>query len=979
MRHRWLGLLLALCLPFAAAYSQYQGLPIRDLRIANLSPEDEKRLLELLPIKLGQPYRADQIRQSIERLYVTLRFAELQVDAERVGDGVRLTFLNKENFFIGGVSVEGVPAPPRDRQLEGAARMDLGTVWTQEKEDRAIDSIRRLLDDNGLYQAHIDVRREPDPNTRQMDIRFLVTPGERARIGEVRVTGTPLLPPETILKPAKLKPGQKVTARRLQSAVARVQAYYQKKNYLQAKVGIAERHHLPDKNRVALTLEADAGPLVEMRVAGAKISARRRRHLIPVYQEGAVDPDLVREGADNLRDHFQRQGRFEAQIVSRLHPDEGGKKILVEYHVDPGPKHKVASVEIRGNRYFSSQTLRERMFTSEASLFYPGRFSRDFLKRDEETIRNLYVANGFEQVKITSDTLDQYRGKSGNIAVILHVEEGPQTLVRRLTIEGNQQIAAGELRGLVACGDGQPYSAFKVSQDREMILTYYVNRGFSQANLTTAVKPAEGQPNRVDLAYTIAEGQRRYVDQVLVGGLENTRRHIVEQQVQVEPGEALSQVDMLETQQRLYELGIFQKVDMAVQNPAGREPYKNVVFEVEEARRWTLRVGGGADVARFGGSTASLANPAGRFGVSPRVSFEATRLNFRGLDHTVAFKSALSTLQKRALVNYTAPRVWRPDLDLSFDGLFDRSFDILTFASRRLEGSLALKQRLSKSDTVFYRYAYRRVNVDADTLKVSVQQFPLLSRPARVGMLGASFVRDRRDDPAESHRGMFLTFDGGISARQVGSEASFVRAILQFTSYHPLHRTWVLARNTQFGMAEPFGTPRAVQLLQPDGQETTVFTRDLPLPERFFSGGGSSHRGFGVNQAGPRDLATGFPIGGDALLMNSIELRFPLIGPNIGGVVFHDMGNVFDRLRDLSFRVRQKNLTDFNYLVQAAGFGVRYRTPIGPVRLDFAYSINPPSFYGLTGTVQQLLAGGGRRDLNSLGHFQFFFSIGQTY
>jgi outer membrane protein assembly factor BamA len=316
---------------------------------------------------------------------------------------------------------------------------------------------------------------------------------------------------------------------------------------------------------------------------------------------------------------------------------------------------------------------------------------------------------------------------------------------------------------------------------------------------------------------------------------------------------------------------------------------------------------------------------------------------------------------------------------LLFDGLFDRSFDILTFASRRLEGSLALKQRLSKSDTVFYRYSYRRVNVDADTLKVSVQEYPLLSRPARVGMLGASFVRDRRDDPAESHRGMFLTFDGGISARQVGSEASFVRAILQFTSYHRVHRTWVLARNTQFGMAEPFGTPRAVQVLQPDGQETTVFTRDLPLPERFFSGGSNSHRGFGVNQAGPRDPVTGFPIGGDALLMNSVELRFPLMGPNIAGVVFHDMGNVFDRLRDLSFRVRQKNLADFNYLVQAAGVGLRYRTPIGPVRLDFAYSINLPSFYGLTGTVQQLLAGGGRRDLNSLGHFQFCFSIGQTY
>ena len=293
-----------------------------------------------------------------------------------------------------------------------------------------------------------------------------------------------------------------------------------------------------------------------------------------------------------------------------------------------------------------------------------------------------------------------------------------------------------------------------------------------------------------------------------------------------------------------------------------------------------------------------------------------------------------------------------------FNGFAERSFDVLTFASQRQEGSVALEQKRGRSDTLLYRYSYRRVKAERDTLKVSVQDIPLFSRPVRVGMLGASFVRDRRNDPTDPHRGMLLTMDTGLSSSRVGSEANFFRFLGQFSTYHRLGPSLVLARNTQLGVADPFGKPR--QVLNEKGE------LDIPLPERFFSGGGNSHRGFGINQAGPRDLETGFPIGGRALLLNSLELRFPLLGEKIGGVLFHDMGNVFARLDDISFRVKQRSLTDFNYMVHAVGAGLRYKTPIGPVRLDLAWNINPPAFEGSTGT--------GR-----LNKFQFFFSIGQTF
>jgi outer membrane protein insertion porin family len=201
----------------------------------------------------------------------------------------------------------------------------------------------------------------------------------------------------------------------------------------------------------------------------------------------------------------------------------------------------------------------------------------------------------------------------------------------------------------------------------------------------------------------------------------------------------------------------------------------------------------------------------------------------------------------------------------------------------------------------------------------------------------------------------------------------------------------VLARQTQFGFILPFSPPAGI-----DAQES------VPLPERFYAGGADSLRAFPFNQAGPRDTgaplvpdgpsseATGFPLGGNALFINNVELRFPLIGQNVQGVLFHDMGNVYQSLGDISFRFHQNNPQDFNYMVQAVGFGIRYRTPVGPLRADFAYSINPPSYVGFSGTPSQLLNCNPNLQPSqlpsycapspqSISHFQFFFSIGQTF
>jgi outer membrane protein assembly factor BamA len=259
---------------------------------------------------------------------------------------------------------------------------------------------------------------------------------------------------------------------------------------------------------------------------------------------------------------------------------------------------------------------------------------------------------------------------------------------------------------------------------------------------------------------------------------------------------------------------------------------------------------------------------------------------------------------------------------------------------------------------VQYRYVIRRV--DVTRLNISPVLIPVLAQANLTGLIGATLIQDKRDDPVNSRRGIYNTLDIGVALAP--SRTEFTRFLLRNSTYHKVARDVTLARSVQFGYLQRFG-----------GQF------QVPLPERFYGGGSISHRGFSDNQAGPRDLTTGFPLGGSALLFHSTELRFPLLGDNLGGVLFHDMGNVFSSMNRLTFRATQHGEADFDYMVHAAGFGIRYRTPVGPIRVDLSLGPNAPRFVGYAGTREQLLQNLPDPVRQRINVFQFHFSLGQTF
>ncbi|MFN8687003.1 MAG: POTRA domain-containing protein [Acidobacteriota bacterium] len=963
--------LLCLLVAMAATAQAQEGLRLNSLRFSPpAQPVPEEELRQLLPLREGEPYSAFKLREALAVLYRTGRYTNLTALAETGPAGLDLTFQTEFQEFTGSVNVLGAPGSLSRGSLINVAKLPLGAPFEPGLLNQSIEDLESELRLEGFYESRIRFELLRDPPHQQVSIRFFIDAGPHARFGQPIFRGRPVLDPAQLIGATHWRRffsplGWKfISEQRVQSGLRGIQQAYRKRDLLMAKVQLERLDYQPALKVAIPNLRIDAGSKVLVRTTGIRIPNKTLRRLVPVFEEQSVDKDLLMEGERKITSFLHSKGFFDAKVSHQL--QQGSQ---VDFQIDKGPRVKVGALYWQGNRYFDTNTLLERVAVKPATLirYRQGRYSDELLEGDRAALLELYRANGFLSASITTNVNRQHKGRNDLVSITFNIDEGPQTRIAAVRIEGIGEQDQDYVSSLIETAPGQPYSLLTINADRDRLLDLFYRNGYSEASLEIKAAPGD-QPNSSTITYAIKPGLRHFVRDVIVTGLKDTNTSLVGKRIRLTPGDPLNNTEIFASQRRLYDLGIFARVDTAQQNPDGREISKIVLFNLEEASRYSFNGGLGAEIARIGGGIASFASPAGGAGFSPRVSLGVNRTNFWGLGHTVGLQTRLSNIQRRVLLSYLAPQFRDSDrFSLTTTALYDDARNVRTFNSRRLESSLQLAQRINLANSLQYRFTFRRVTLDEATLKVAPALIPLLAQPVRVGSFSSTFIQDRRDDPVDAKRGRYTTIDFGVASGAFGSSANFLRLLTRNSSYYKLGRDLVFARSINFGVLTPY---RAAGLTS---------QTDIPLPERFFAGGAYSHRGFPENQAGPRDLVTGFPIGGKALLVNNIELRFPLIGDNLGGVFFHDAGNVFSSLRHIHFRWNQRSFDDFDYMVHSIGFGVRYRTPIGPVRIDLALSPNSPRFNGFEGTREDLLFNRGRAASLRLNQFQFHISLGQAF
>lgn len=959
-----------------ASPSAYEGRPIAAVRFEPVrQPVLRADLARLVQLQPGAPLRLAEVEETIKRLYATGEYSNIEIDTEPAPNGVTVVIRTAEQWFAGGVEARGkIKSPPNRGQLANAARLDLGAPIDDADLQNATAAVRDLLQRNGLHHATVEPQIVRDPEHQEISVTYVIHSGERARLMLPLIIGNPTLPASKLAQAAKYKgfwflPWKPATQDNIQHGLYNIRKLYEKSSHLTASVKLNGTDYLAAQERERPVIAADAGPKIEFRAEGAKISRGKLEKYVPVYYEETVNPDVLVTGARNLRDYFQDKGYFEATVDFRS-SDLGPGVRRITYIVHTGQMHKLVKVEIRGNHYFTTRDITERIYIHAAGLLIlrHGRYSEGLARRDSAAILALYRGNGFRDAKVTITPIDDYQGKTGNVAAIVQITEGPQFLVSSLDVEGISGSDRQTIVNLLASQPGEPFSDENVAVDRNYLLELFQSKGYPDVTFQSSAAPGP-RPDRMALAYRITPGPPRYVREVLIYGLRNTNPKLIRRAMVLHPGDPLSWTEMGIIQRRLYNLGVFDTVDMAIQNPGGDVENKYVIYHLMEGRLYYMAIGFGAEIAQIGGSETSLDNPAGTTGFAPRADFQLSRINLWGLGHSADMKVRYSTLERSVSLDYLMPRFQNLEgRNLAFTALYDNIRDVLTYTGTAYQGSVQISQKYSKATTFQFRYTWRDVQIDEGTLKINPLLIPLESQPAKIAFFGGNMVQDRRDDPTNAHRGYYNSVDFALIDRDFGGNKDFTRLIARNSFYKALHHDWVLADNTVFGWIHPFDVPAGITPAE-----------YVPISERFFGGGISTMRGFPENQAGPRDLLTGFPLGGNALLFHQTELRFPFLGENLSASIFHDMGNVYTDLNSISFRVNQRNIQDFNYMVHAVGIGLSYRTPFGPLLVDLAYSINPPTFFGLKGTYNQLLFGGATPAIQNISHFQFFISFGQAF
>jgi outer membrane protein assembly factor BamA len=991
--------------------------PIVAVRIIN---EDGRVLSESpsgLAVEIGKPLDRDQVARSLRALYGLGEYTDLKAVTTLVGSGVRLDFVVRESLFFNRVLIEGLTPPPSDTAAAAAMQITLGRPFRQEDVDEGLARLRDVLKEEGLYTAQVSAKNVPYPATHQMDVVVHVKPGPRARVESVELKNETAYRDAELLSRMKMKPGQLVTTARIQRGTDRIRKFLVKKGRLSARATVRRDEYNAAKNTITLELEVSEGPQVDVAVTGAKFSKGELKRLIPVYQEGAVDTDLLEEGKRNIRERLERDGYFDAQVNYTTETKEvevkeqktKGTEEVITYHIERGDRHRLVGIEFSGNHYFSTELLRGRLQIYRAAFGSRGRFSRRLIDSDAESMRGLYDSNGFLDAKVDGQVLDNYKGKEGDVFVRFAIQEGEQTRVASLSIEGAHAFKEEELLGVIASAPGQPYSDFNVTIDRDNILAMYFNEGYPEATFTSTAErvaeetgKADKTPNTpgndksqkkeeekerkakleaaqaapVRLVYRIAEGPQTRVRRILLSGYSRTRQGVIWREIRVKQGEPLREGDVVESQRRLYNLGIFNRVTIEPQNPDGSDPDKDIVVLVEEAKRYTMAYGGGFEVQRL----ASTTNPTGgEVQAAPRGIFELTKVNLTGRADSLSLKLRGSTIEDRALLGYSIPNTFGSShYSTQATAYTEKTQDINTFTAMRYEGSVQLTDKITPLTTVLYRYAFRKVLVSDLNTHIAPEEIPLFEQPTLVSEFGVTWLRDARDNPADATKGSFNSADFSVASTSIGSSASFLRFYFQNSTYYPIKRRFSFARSIRIGILEPFANTESLTFPPPTATQCTAaavpgpLPEIIPLPERFFAGGGTSLRGFALNQAGPRDPCTGFPVGGQALLVLNQEFRFPMrlpfVGTALGGALFYDGGNVYSRIDHFTLRAYSPkpifalqdpsqppsasnptlcvyNCTnELNYFAHTVGFGIRYATPVGPIRVDLGYQINRPFF-----------------------------------
>ncbi len=929
--------LLAAAAPARADVVDYIGQPIASIHLV-LDGRDttEAALTRVMAMRVGQPFLVRDLRETVLHLFATGRFEDVRVDARREGGGVSVRFeLTPVRpvsaiAFAGNVNQPGVEEERLRRAIVDRAGPTPAVTRLAELE-RILEATMRA---RGYLRPKASGQAVVNAAANRTTLVFTVDPGPRAAIGSINVTGPELARAE-FLAQAQLTTGAPFEREVVVSRVEKYVAGRRGHGYYEAKVTWTDQPADGDRT-VNLSFTVDPGRHVRVSFLGDSFPGDKHE-LVPVEREGSVDEDLLEDSTARIEDALKSQGYKDARAPHERAERDGD--LVITFNVTRGQQYRVAQVMVTGNTAVPLADLQPGLRLREGQPF-----SQASLDSEAGAIEDVYRRSGFGAARADPE-IRQQPAPSGPVPVVvaITVREGVRTMVGSVKVTGNASIPEPKLLEGLRLQPGRPYVIASLAADREAIRARYLNAGYE--NATVDPRPDLSRDRtQASVVYTVREGPRILVDHVIIVGPRHTDASIVEKEVQLHSGDPLSRDAVLDSQRRLQSLGLYRTVVIS-ELRQGEENRRDLLVSVEEGPSTSVTEGGGFELARRVEPSDTGTAATEVFDAAPRASFQISRRNLFGRNRSASLFTSLTlhpqntaqgqqgVTEYRVVGTFREPKIFNTAVDglitLTNEQQFRSSFNFrrrsaTAEATRKLAGRVSLigTYQLQKTEV------YNQHITDPGDLSAIDRVFPKVL----LSSFSVSVLRDTRNDQIDPTTGEYFSAYGQVAARALGGQVGFFKSFFRASAFRlaPRSKRFVLAGNAFLGLATGF------PIIDPI---TGQLVRDLPQSERFYAGGDTTMRGFSIDQLGvrhtppqPQDTIdeNGFPLGGNAELLFNAELRVP-VRRSIEAHTFLDIGNVFKRAVDI-------DLTQFR---SAVGFGVLYKSPVGPLRFDLGFKVHP--------------------------------------
>ncbi len=929
--------------------SSYEGQNVSSIQIAGRPEYSSVQFSQLFLQKAGEPFSKEKVNQTAAAIKTAGHFQQVQTQLEPASDGVRVMFVVQPAIYFGIFEFPGAERFPYS-QLIQAAHYPIQTPFNPADVGQDNLDLVKLFQQSGYFKARVAPKLTVDSAHSLANVEFDTTLGIRAKFGTAVIDDLPsgdaaslqhkLTTFSARLRGAAIRPGKAYHRSTLTKADNYIQRTLEKQGFLGAQVKLSGAQYDPASNRAEIHFSAAAGDVVQVQIQGAHLFSWNRKSLLPVYQGVGVDDEVVQEGQQALISYFQAKGFFDVKVDSQF--TKQPNRDIVTYRISKEKKHKVTEVTLSGNTILPSSELSSQVTIAKKHFLSPGKFSNQLVQTSVKNLKAVYQSEGFSDVQVSSVV----RRSSGDVQVSFRIVEGPRDVVNSLTIEGadtfpEKQFAPDGLK----LAEGQPYSQVHVQSDRASILAHYLQAGYLSASFReTASEVSKRESHRINVVYHISEGPKITTGDVLTLGRSHTKQRLINQDIAgIKTGAPLTESELLTASSHLYDhAGVFDWAEVDPKEPTTTQARDDVLVKVHEAKRNDFTYGFGFEVIARGGNipsgTVALPNlpPIGlpsSFTTSqttfygPRGTIQYTRNNVRGKGESLSFTGFAGRLDQRGAVYYIDPTFrwshWKATTSFSAE----RNEENPIFSSQEEQGSFQIQRPIDRSmkDLFFLEYSFSQVNL---TRILIPELVPPQDQHVRLSTLSANITRDTRDNALDEHRGVLRSLELDFNSTKLGSSVDFAKLTGQAAFYvEKLHHI-VWANSIRIGLAQPFSNSF------------------VPLSQAFFSGGGNSLRGFSLDGAGPQrgvkvcsdgqsDCNTQItvPVGGNELLILNTEARIPLpVKKGLSIVAFYDGGNVFPDVGFRSFTSLYSN---------NVGIGLRYVTPVGPIRVDIGRNLNP--------------------------------------